>query len=74
MDFIKDIFINLLSDAIWSIGGFISARFIFLKKFSLSSNRRQPILKNFFLFSYREQFILKKISWLSIDNSMFKKN
>jgi hypothetical protein len=32
MDFIKDIFINLLSDAIWGIGGFISARFIFLKK------------------------------------------
>ena len=61
MDFIKDIFINLISDAIWAIGGFIFARFIFLKKSSLSSNKRQPVLKNSFLFSYREQPVLKKI-------------
>lgn len=55
MDFIKDIFINLLSDAIWAIGGFIFARFIFLKKSSLSPIRRQRVLKNPVLFSYREQ-------------------
>jgi hypothetical protein len=60
MDLIKDIFINLLSDAIWAIGGFIFARFIFLKKSSLSSNEGQPFLKNSVLFSYREQ-PLKKI-------------
>jgi len=34
MELIKDIFINLLSDALWAIGGFIIARLLLLKKFS----------------------------------------
>jgi len=62
MDFIKDIFINLLSDAILVISGFIFARFIFLKKSSLSSNKGQPVLKNPVLFSYREQLLKKSVS------------
>lgn len=58
MDFIKDIFINLLSDVIWA--GIAFAYFAILKKSSLSSYRIQSVLKKLSLFFYREQPILKK--------------
>jgi hypothetical protein len=32
MDFLRDIIVNLLSNAIWAVGGFMLARFLFLKK------------------------------------------
>lgn len=60
MDFIKDIFINLLSNAIWAIAGFVLARFTFLKKPSLSSNRLQAVLKKEFLASYRVHLFFEK--------------
>jgi hypothetical protein len=32
MEAIQDIFINLLADAIWALGGFLIARYLVLKK------------------------------------------
>jgi len=32
MSLLRDIFVNLLSDAIWAIGGFMLARFLLQKK------------------------------------------
>jgi hypothetical protein len=37
MEAIRDIFINLLSDAIWALGGFLVAQFLFLKNFRVVS-------------------------------------
>ena len=47
MDFLKDIFINLLSDSIWAIGGFLFAKTLFLKKSFLSSIRVLALKKTF---------------------------
>lgn len=45
MDFLRDIFINILSNAIWAFGGFLFARFVFLKKSSLDSYSLHLLLK-----------------------------
>jgi hypothetical protein len=45
MDFIRDIFVNLLSNAIWAIGGFIIARMLFKKGQFISLIGKQLFLK-----------------------------
>ena len=47
MDFLKDIFINLLSDSIWAVGGFLFAKTLFFKKSFLSSIRVLALKKTF---------------------------
>lgn len=45
MELIKDIFVNLLSDAIWAVGGFMIAQLLFFKKSILLRFTQQPFFK-----------------------------
>jgi hypothetical protein len=55
MDFIRDIFVNLLSNAIWVIGGFMLARFLFLKKSSYVNCHLPFTLKKIFHVAISDQ-------------------
>jgi len=68
LDFLKDILVNLLSDAIWAIGGFLFARFLFLKKCSLFRLREQLQKK----FSSCD-LLLKKSFDVRCSDMLFKK-
>ncbi len=46
MDFLKDIFVNLLSDGLWAVGAFLLAKFLFLKKSLLFRLTEHDLKKN----------------------------
>lgn len=53
MELIKDILVNLLSDAIWAIGGFAAARLLLLKKSTLFLTSEQNVKKKHILNHYQ---------------------